>query len=116
MVRPVVRKSISLLSENPPRHELSRVSRAPRTRRQAMRGGRLPILSDVAQQAAVSLTTASRALDPDNDHPVSDRTRARVQAVAARLAYRPNLMARALRTRRGPTKASPGHPVDAAFV
>src|SRR3989442_11829762 len=111
MVRPVVRKSISLLSENPPRHELSRVSRVPRARRQAMRGGRLQMRSDVAQQAAVSLTPASRALDPDNDHPVSDRTRARVQAVAARLAYRPNPMARALRTRRVPTIAIVVHDV-----
>jgi LacI family transcriptional regulator len=72
---------------------------------------RLPILSDVAQQAAVSLTTASRALDPDSDHPVSDRTRARVQAAAIRLSYRPNPMARALRTRRVPTIAIVVHDV-----
>src|SRR5947209_18790032 len=72
---------------------------------------RLPILSDVARQAEVSLTTASRALDPDSDHPVSDRTRARVQAAATRLAYRPNPMARALRTRRVPTIAIVVHDV-----
>src|SRR6202011_6361491 len=59
---------------------------------------RMPILSDVAEEASVSLTTASRALDPDNDHPVSDRTRARVLAAATRLDYRPNPMARALPT------------------
>ncbi len=73
---------------------------------------RLPILSDVARQAEVSLTTASRALDPDSDHPVSERTRARVVAAAARLAYRPNPMARALRTRRVPTIAIVVHDVS----
>jgi len=73
---------------------------------------RLPILSDVAEEAAVSLTTASRALDPDNDHPVSDRTRARVLAAATRLDYRPNPMARALRTRRVPTIAVVVHDVS----
>jgi LacI family transcriptional regulator len=107
------------LGEKPPGHEclcrfghgLSRVSRIPRTRHQSTTRGRLPILSDVAQQAAVSLTTASRALDPDNDHPVSDGTRARVRAAAARLAYRPNPMARALRTRRVPTIAIVVHDV-----
>src|SRR3989454_10139028 len=91
---------------------LSRVvSRVPRKRRPATTRSRLPILSDVARQAAVSLTTASRALDPDNSHPVSDRTRARVQAAATRLAYRPNPMARALRTRRVPTIAIVVHDV-----
>ena len=73
---------------------------------------RMPILSDVALEAAVSLTTASRALDPDNDHPVSDRTRARVLAAATRLDYRPNPMARALRTRRVPTIAIVVHDVS----
>jgi LacI family transcriptional regulator len=72
---------------------------------------RLPILSDVARKAAVSLTTASRALDPDSDHPVSERTRARVMAAASLLAYRPNPMARALRTRRVPTIAIVVHDV-----
>ena len=60
----------------------------------------------------MSLTTASRALDPDNDHPVSERTRARVVAAATRLAYRPNPMARALRTRRVPTIAIVVHDVS----
>ena len=73
---------------------------------------RLPILSDVARQAEVSLTTASRALDPDSDHPVSERTRARVVAAATRLSYRPNPMARALRTRRVPTIAIVVHDVS----
>jgi LacI family transcriptional regulator len=72
----------------------------------------VPILSDVARRAAVSLTTASRALDPDSDHPVSDRTRARVQAAATHLAYRPNPIAPALRTRRVPTIAIVVHDVS----
>jgi LacI family transcriptional regulator len=87
------------------------VARAPRARRSRTIRRKLPILSDVAQQAEVSLTTASRALDPDNDHPVSDRTRARVLAAATALAYRPNPMARALRTRRVPTIAIVVHDV-----
>ncbi|MEP6752453.1 MAG: LacI family DNA-binding transcriptional regulator [Candidatus Dormiibacterota bacterium] len=82
------------------------------TRRASNNANRLPILSDVAHQAAVSLTTASRALDPDSDHPVSDRTRARVRAAATRLSYRPNPMARALRTRRVPTIAIVVHDVS----
>jgi LacI family transcriptional regulator len=73
---------------------------------------RIPVLSDVARQAAVSLTTASRALDPDNDHPVNGSTRARVLAAATRLAYQPNPMARALRTRRVPTIAIVVHDVS----
>jgi LacI family transcriptional regulator len=73
---------------------------------------RLPILSDVARQASVSPTTASRALDPDNSHPISERTRARVLAAATRLSYRPNPMARALRTRRVPTIAIVVHDVS----
>src|ERR1700693_6567869 len=76
---------------------------------------RMPILSDVARQAEVSLTTASRALDPDNDHPVNARTRARVQGAAVRLSYRPNPMARALRTRRVPTIAIVVHDVSAPY-
>ena len=87
------------------------MSRVPRKPRPVTTRSKLPILSDVARQAAVSLTTASRALDPDNSHPVSDRTRARVQAAATRLAYMPNPMARALRTRRVPTIAIVVHDV-----
>src|ERR1700739_2016582 len=74
-------------------------------------GKRLPILSDVARQDSVSLTTASRALDPDNEHPVSERTRTRVVAAATQLADLPNPMARALRTRRVPTIAIVFHDV-----
>ncbi|MGZ4316593.1 MAG: LacI family DNA-binding transcriptional regulator [Gaiellaceae bacterium] len=57
-------------------------------------------LEDVAAEAGVSLSTASRAL---RNHPsVRQSTRRRVQAVAARLGYEPNRMASALRTRTSP--------------
>lgn len=91
---------------------MARASRAPDKIKGANgRTSRLPILIDVARQADVSLTTASRALDPNSDHPVSAQTRARVQAAATRLLYRPNPMARALRTRRVPTVAIVVHDI-----
>src|ERR1700737_3666286 len=91
---------------------MSRVaSRVPRKRRPATTRRQLPIRSAVSREADVLPPTTSRALDPDNSHPVSARTRARVQAVATRLAYRPNPMARALRTRRVPTIAIVVHDV-----
>jgi LacI family transcriptional regulator len=57
------------------------------------------------------VTTASRALDPHSDHPVSAITRARVAAAAGRLGYRPNPMARALRRRRVATIAIVVHDI-----
>jgi DNA-binding LacI/PurR family transcriptional regulator len=51
-------------------------------------------LLDVAREAGVAVSTVSRALsNPDR---VNVRTREHVHAVARRLAYRPNLIARAL--------------------
>ncbi|HEY4026047.1 MAG TPA: LacI family DNA-binding transcriptional regulator [Candidatus Dormibacteraeota bacterium] len=73
--------------------------------------GRPPALVDVARLAGVSLTTASRALNPDSTHPISASARQRVTAAAAQLAYQPNTMARALRTRRMPTIAVLVHDV-----
>jgi LacI family transcriptional regulator, galactose operon repressor len=58
---------------------------------------RHPVLTDVAQAAGVSPSTASRAL---RDSPlVNDRTRRRVKSVARRLGYEPDRVARSLRTR-----------------
>jgi LacI family transcriptional regulator len=57
-------------------------------------------LSDVSRQAGVSLSTASRALDPEATHPVNKDTRKRVVEAATRLDYRPNPMAQGLRARR----------------
>jgi DNA-binding LacI/PurR family transcriptional regulator len=59
-----------------------------------------PTLKDVAFEAGVSLSTASRALGSYSA--VGSLTRRRVQAAAARLGYEPNLMASALRTRTSP--------------
>lgn len=56
--------------------------------------GRAVTLDDVARAAGVAVSTVSRALSrPER---VSARTREHVQAVARRLDYRPNLLARSL--------------------
>jgi LacI family transcriptional regulator len=54
-------------------------------------------LVDVAKAAGVSIATASRALT-NSDHPIADKTRDRVLRIAKELGYRPNLIARGLRT------------------
>ena len=58
-------------------------------------------LSQVAQRAGVSLTTASKAINGKNR--VSEETRARVMAAAKELAFTPNLVARGLMTGRTST-------------
>lgn len=57
-------------------------------------------IRDVAEAAGVSVTTVSHILNNVDFARVSDDTRARVQAEAARLGYGPNRMARGLRTKR----------------
>jgi LacI family transcriptional regulator, repressor for deo operon, udp, cdd, tsx, nupC, and nupG len=67
--------------------------------------GKAPVtLKDVARDASVSNTTVSRVLT-GKESPVliSETTRQRVLDAAARLGYRPNLMARGLRTQRSGT-------------
>jgi len=54
----------------------------------------------VARRAGVDTSTASRALAGDARHRMSEATRARVLSAARKLGYRPNLLARALRTAR----------------
>src|SRR2546429_7820769 len=56
-------------------------------------------LRDVATAAGVHPATASRALNPSTRLLVSEETAQRVLAAAARLGYRPNPVARSLRTR-----------------
>jgi LacI family transcriptional regulator len=60
-------------------------------------------LKDVARQAGVHPATASRALNPQTRLLVSEDTAGRVLAAAAELGYRPNAVARSLRTRRSHT-------------
>src|SRR4051812_9216216 len=55
-----------------------------------------PRLADVAAEAGVSLSTASRALHAGSS--VRPATRRRVEAAARRLGYEPNRIARSLRT------------------
>jgi LacI family transcriptional regulator len=56
-------------------------------------------LSEIAKAAGVSVPTASRALTNSN-HPMNPETRERVIAVAQKMGYQPNLVARSLRTDR----------------
>jgi DNA-binding LacI/PurR family transcriptional regulator len=55
-------------------------------------------LADVAQQAGVSTSTASRALNGTGE--LSEETRAAVMSAAAQLNFRPSPVARSLRTKR----------------
>src|SRR5512142_3020402 len=57
-------------------------------------------LRDVAAAARVHPATASRALNPETRILVSEETARRVTEAAERLGYRPNPVARSLRTRR----------------
>jgi LacI family transcriptional regulator, galactose operon repressor len=60
-------------------------------------------LRDVASAAGVHPATASRALNPETRILVSEDTARRVAEAAAMLGYRPNPVARSLRTRRSHT-------------
>ncbi len=60
-------------------------------------------LRDVAAAARVHPATASRALNPETRILVSEDTARRVSEAAERLGYRPNPVARSLRTRRSHT-------------
>jgi LacI family transcriptional regulator len=65
--------------------------------------GRPATLRDVAAAARVHPATASRALNPSTRLLVSEETAQRVIEAAERLGYRPNPVARSLRTRRSHT-------------
>lgn len=60
-------------------------------------------LKDVAAVAGVHPATVSRALNPETRLLVSDETADRILAAADSLGYRPNTVARSLRTRRSST-------------
>lgn len=55
-------------------------------------------MKDVAGEVGLSVTTVSRALNNHDD--VAERTRERIQAIAHRLDYHPDAMARSLQNRR----------------
>ena len=57
-------------------------------------------LQDVADAAGLHASTVSRALDPGRRDRVSASTRDHVVAVAARLGYRPDMVARGLKSGR----------------
>lgn len=57
-------------------------------------------LKDVAKIAGVHFSTASRALDPNLHHLVALPLRERIAKIADELGYRPNFVARGLKTRR----------------
>jgi LacI family transcriptional regulator len=62
-------------------------------------------LSDVAERAGVHPATVSRALSDSTSHMVNAATRERVVAAAQELGYRPNPIARSLKTNRSFTVA-----------
>jgi len=62
-------------------------------------------LSDVAERAGVHPATVSRALSDSTSHMVNATTRERVVAAAQELGYRPNPIARSLKTNRSFTVA-----------
>jgi LacI family transcriptional regulator len=66
-------------------------------------------LTEVAKAGGVSLATASRVLNPNNTHPVSDEVRARVLAAAAQLNFSVNGLARGLKVKRAQTVAAIVH-------
>ncbi|MBL8132201.1 MAG: LacI family DNA-binding transcriptional regulator [Anaerolineae bacterium] len=66
----------------------------------------MPTMYDVAKLAGVSQPTVSRVLnDNDTSVQISDETRQRVLAAVAELGYRPNILARSLRTQKTQTLA-----------
>lgn len=74
--------------------------------RKAPSKAKLPTMYDVAKRAGVSQPTVSRVLNHnDTTVQISDETRQRVMAAVEELGYRPNVLARSLRTQRTQTIA-----------
>ncbi|MDH3194187.1 MAG: LacI family transcriptional regulator [Acidimicrobiia bacterium] len=63
-------------------------------------GGSGVTLLDVAREAGVHVSTVSRALDPAHHARVKDATRIHIEAVADKLGYRPDMVARGLKSGR----------------
>src|SRR5467141_487703 len=71
----------------------------------ARRGRTVVTLEEVARAAGVHYSTVSRALDPATLRRVSVDTRKRVQAVAKKMGYQPDLVASGLKRGRTNTVA-----------
>src|SRR5438045_7862675 len=56
-------------------------------------------ITELAKTAGVSVATVSRALT-DSPQPINEQTKLRILALAKELGYRPNMMARSLKTDR----------------
>lgn len=81
-------------------------SQSRRTMKKTATRSKLPTMYDVARLAGVSQPTVSRVLNQnDTAVAISDDTRQRVLAAIAELGYRPNVLARSLRTQRTQTVA-----------
>lgn len=86
-------------------HRPPRPDRKPAARAEAGARARPAGLVDVAREAGVDPSTASRVLRGSDGQRVSAETRQRIEAAARRLDYRPNPTARALRLARSQTIA-----------
>jgi LacI family transcriptional regulator len=84
------------------------MSRAP------ARGTTTVTIKDIARVAGVAPSTVSKALNGSDE--VSETTRANISAVAARLGYRPNSIARSLRVRSTHTLGVITNDRDGAFT
>lgn len=60
-------------------------------------------LADVAREAGVNVSTVSRSLNPETSKQVGVDTAKKITAIAKRLGYTPNTVARGLRTKRSMT-------------
>ena len=79
---------------------MQRQKQARPQRQQREDAQRAAVLKDVALQAGVDASTASRVLRGDERKPARAETRDRILQVARDLGYRPNSVARSLRTRK----------------
>lgn len=72
-------------------------------------------LAEVARASGVSVSTASRALTPRTEHMISVDTRERIFRIAEELGYRPNALARGLRSRYSSTIGVIVHDIRDAY-
>jgi len=56
-------------------------------------------LKDVAEAVGVNVSTVSRALNPESEHPISPKLKTQIRQASKRLGYRPNIAAYSLKTR-----------------